>query len=371
MNPERLFRDVEKRLEDLPDSLRAEVLDALREEIARDRRRTGEISTVQLERLRRIEAEALRNALDAINRHAGLSETVDEVLKQAAALIVVDSCLLAQSEPDLRIRIAGVRGLPEELRMVGLAMRSELALEMKETRQPILLDDVRSEPRFVRLEGVDLVRSWLGVPLLIEGEMIGLLSLHRHNVAPFDDEDLHRAKALAFSAAAAVRRAELLEKVRRYAALLENSVEVDQAVFSGQPPRMVARIIIDGAVKLGRYAGGALLIQDQAGESAAIACIAGELGLDPASIEGRPVSPELIVRESRRFTPANGPSFAAALGLAQLPYPIFVVPVAAAGRLVGALILFDPDAETPDDRLIEAYASRAAAAYLHSTAIQP
>ena len=51
----------------------------------------------------------------------------------------------------------------------------------------------------------------------MEGEVIGLLCLDRHRVEPFDEEDLHRAKAVAFSAAAAIRKAQLLEQVRRYA----------------------------------------------------------------------------------------------------------------------------------------------------------
>jgi len=37
---------------------------------------------------------------------------------------------------------------------------------------------------------------------------------------------------------------------------------------------------------------------------------------------------------------------------------------------VGSLALFDPDGETPDDRLMEAYASRAAAAYLHAADVR-
>ena len=71
--------------------------------------------------------------------------------------------------------------------------------------------------------------------------MIGILCLDRHRVEPFDDEDLHRAKAVAFSAAAAIRKAQLLEQIRRYAALMERLVEVDQAVFAGRASRATSR----------------------------------------------------------------------------------------------------------------------------------
>ena len=87
--------------------------------------------------------------------------------------------------------------------------------------------------------------EWLiGIPLLVEGQLIGLLGLDRHRVEPFDDEDLHRAKTVAFSAAGAIHKAQLLENVRRYAMLMERVVEVNQAVFAGKGRAEVARLIL-------------------------------------------------------------------------------------------------------------------------------
>jgi hypothetical protein len=45
---------------------------------------------------------------------------------------------------------------------------------------------------------------------------------------------------------------------------------------------------------------------------------------------------------------------------------VYLVPVSTAEVHVGTLVLLDPDGETPDDRLMEAYASRAATAYRHA-----
>src|SRR3982751_2896058 len=82
MFADRLVREVEKRLLALPDvaaPVREEVLDALREEIARERRRVDPTSTVENERTRRVEEETLREILEAINRQASLKDTIDEV----------------------------------------------------------------------------------------------------------------------------------------------------------------------------------------------------------------------------------------------------------------------------------------------------
>jgi hypothetical protein len=51
--------------------------------------------------------------------------------------------------------------------------------------------------------------------------------------------------------------------------------------------------------------------------------------------------------------------------------PLFLVPLATPDAHVGTLVLADPDGESPDDRLMEAYASRAAAAWVYAAGRGP
>ena len=193
--------------------------------------------------------------------------------------------------------------------------------------------------------------------------MIGLLYLGRAHPDPFVDEDLHRAKAVAFSAAAAIRKAQLLEQVHRYAALMEQVVEVDQRVFAGVPLDEVARAILDGAGKVGSYKGGLLILQSPRGP--VVAAATGE-GL--AGAVGRPAPPDLAATAARRLPASRIPEVAEALGVTMPAQPMFLVPLNTADGHVGTLALLDPDGETPDDRLMEAYGSRTAAAYRHAAA---
>jgi hypothetical protein len=365
MNPERLFQEVARRLHSQPQSVREEVMDALREELARERRRSSPISTVQNERLRRMEAEALRNVLEAMNRSTELSDTVDEVLRQARSLLTVDSCAVAVNDPSGGVRIIGALGYPEDSNLVGLVRRSPLCDAIRETRQPIAVDDVHADPRWEPIASLgDLVRSWAGVPLLVEGDMIGLLSLDRHSLAPFDEDEIRRAKTLTFSAAAALRRADLLEKLRRYSGLLERSLDVDQAVFSGQAAERVARVILDGAMKLGHYPGGLLLLV--AGSGMVVASGSGTVGGVALEKRQGQAAPAMLLGPGAARIEAPAAEHAALFGVAALQQPLLLVPLIANERPVGALLLIDPNGETPDDRLLAAYASRAAAACLYS-----
>lgn len=320
MNTERLLRELETRLESFSSEIRAEVLDATREEIARERRRVDPSLTVELERKRRIEAETLREVLEAINRQARLEETIEEVLKQLAKIVAFDACTLSLGEPGGTMHTLFRRGSLD-----GAASTS------------------------------------VAIPLLVEGTTIGALSLERLQDEPFEEEDLHRARAVAFSASAAIQKARLLEKIRRYAALMERVVAVDQAVFAGLPLSEVAAVILEGAVQIGRYRGGLLTIRRD-GKALVDAALGEGLGGATGKAATRLLEPEGTVRlKAMEALPA-----ARALGVSFPEAEVYVVPLATQTTRVGTLVLFDPDGATSDDLLMESYASRAAAAYGHA-----
>lgn len=364
MNAERLIREVEKRLVGLSESARAEVLDAMREEIGRERRRaeSDPAGTIEAERTRRVEAETLREVLEAINRQARLVDTIEEVLKQLARIVVYDSCSLALLEPDGQFRILAARGFADPEKVVGLTFKDALSDEILSNPQPLSLADVTNDERFAKIPGTEQIRSWAGMPLLVEGEVIGLLSLDRHRHEPFADEDLHRAKAVAFSAAAAIRKARLLEQVRRYAALMERTVAVDHAVFTQRSSREVARIILEGAAHIGAYPAGVFVL---AGNALKLAAVVGDAFAE-TSLVGKSAPPELDAREARRLGAERAPGIGRALGVSLPAMGLYLVPLATKDEHVGTLALLDPNGDTADDRLMEAYASRAATAYLHS-----
>jgi GTP-sensing pleiotropic transcriptional regulator CodY len=321
MNTERLLRELEKRLAGVTEEVRAEVLDATREEIARERRRVDPTLTVEAERKRRIEAETLREVLEAINRQARLEETIDEVLKQLAKIVAFDACTLSLGEVGGRMHTLVVRGPVD------------------------LTPGVRVD-----------------IPLFVEGTMIGQLSLARLQDEPFEEEDLHWARAVAFSASAAIQKARLLEKVRRYAALMERVVAVDQAVFANLALAEVAQVILEGAVQIGKHRGGLLALRREG--TALIDASVGE-GLEAA--RGK-ATPRLLEPEATsRLPPAAASAAAATLGVSFPATELYLVPLATSTGRVGTLVLFDQDGATADDLLMEAYASRAAAAYLHAS----
>jgi hypothetical protein len=164
---------------------------------------------------------------------------------------------------------------------------------------------------------------------------------------------------VAFSAAAAIRNARLLEQLRRYATAMERVVAVDHVVFAGRPPAAVLEAVLEGALQVGTHEGGLLVLDPDA----RVATARGD-GFEAS--RGRHAPAALLVRSPARLTQAAAAEAFQAAGLAPPPGPLYVVPVASADTYVGAMALLDPDGDTPDDRLMESFASRAATAYLHA-----
>ena len=191
------------------------------------------------------------------------------------------------------------------------------------------------------------------MPLLVEGDVVGLLVAGRAG-----PRHLHRRGAAARQGGGLLgrrgaRRAQLLEQVRRYATLLEQVVEVDQRVFAARAPtRSPRRSSTERAASAAtwRDAGPADAARARRGGDHRGGAFAGAVGRPaPAGpgLGGR--APPLRRTDAGRGRGARR----GAAGRAGLPR------AARDRRRLGGLPGAPrPDGESPDDRLLEAYASR-------------
>ncbi|MCG8481418.1 MAG: GAF domain-containing protein [Spirochaetales bacterium] len=83
----------------------------------------------------------------------------------------------------------------------------------------LALADIRNDfPHFLTEENrfeSGHIRSWMGVPLIAGGEVIGMITLDRTSVDPFDAEDIELATVLANHAGVAISNAQLYQRVQR------------------------------------------------------------------------------------------------------------------------------------------------------------
>ena len=172
--------------------------------------------TRQLETLRE-QQRAISGVLRAVARFARLQPVLDEVVGACSRLCDADNAALWLLDGGLLHSVAD-HGEPE-----GAAYdrqnphpldRTTVAGRAAVTRQPVHIPDVDADPEY-GYRGPRPYRALLGVPVVVEDDLIGVIVLDRTEQRPFSDEDIALSETFADQAAIAIANARLLEAVER------------------------------------------------------------------------------------------------------------------------------------------------------------
>jgi two-component system NtrC family sensor kinase len=176
-------------------------------------------SAWQVERLL-AERQALRGLLRALARGEGLQSVLDEIVRAATRLSEGDHAQLYLREGDLFHVTAESGGKEEALeysrdhphRVDRTTVVGRVAL----AGDVVEIPDVLSDPDY-DYGGQAIVgfRGLLGVPIVLEGELIGALAVARDQPGEFGREQVDLVTAFADQAAVAIANARLLAAVER------------------------------------------------------------------------------------------------------------------------------------------------------------
>lgn len=219
-----------------------------------------------VEREQRVMAEALREVALALNSTLQLDEIWDHILANVARVAPSDAAtiILADGESGYVVRARGYaeRGLETPL----LAYTFPIHLfghfrHMLDTHQPCLipdtwayanwlLDDQISYPNWLIDQLGHFVRSYLGAPILLDGDVIGFINLESEQSNHFTPADAANLQVFADYAASAIGNARLYAQAQEIATLQERQRlardlhdAVSQMLFS-------AKIIVEMLPKL-------------------------------------------------------------------------------------------------------------------------
>lgn len=180
------------------------------------------------ERAARSRAEAFMEAARVIGASLSLQDVLGTVLDQIQRVLPYDSASVMLVEGS-QIRVQAYRGYEkfggEELaKNVSFdILESETAGAVVRQNLPVVVVDTHTDPRWARRESMQYIRSWLGVPLSVRDQVIGVLSLDRCQPGGFSDEEVQLARSFAVHTSAAIENARLFEKAakeRRHLSLL-------------------------------------------------------------------------------------------------------------------------------------------------------
>lgn len=180
------------------------------------------VRLMQASQERAVQLQALTSASNTMATTLKSGELVAGLLDQLYNLLPFDTAILWLREGS-RMSVVAARGFPDNEERVGLSVAIEdslLLAEMSRTSQAIVVGDVRRDPRFPALLEAERL-SWLGVPLVSKGEVIGVIALEKEEPNFFSLELTQLVSTFASQAAVALDNAQLYEESLRRAAELD------------------------------------------------------------------------------------------------------------------------------------------------------
>ncbi|KAF0107027.1 MAG: putative signaling protein [Anaerolineaceae bacterium] len=170
----------------------------------------------ETERLRRHEAETLRQAAQVVTASLDVNEIFRLMLAQLKRLFAFDTAsvlLLGESgQPDL---VVGMDYANEKMTREAaheLLKNSPILNQMAQDLNPLTIPDVSQHPGWIWVPGAEHVRSFLAVPLIARQRMIG--ALMADSVAPgfFSADEVRIAQSLAQHMSIALENARLYQQ---------------------------------------------------------------------------------------------------------------------------------------------------------------
>ena len=179
----------------------------------------------EAEQQRRRDAEALRETALALTSALDRNQVVERILTQLQQVVPYDSASVQLLHGD-RLVITGGRGFLnlKELRGISFPVDGDTPnREVMRTRAPFIVHDASAVYEGFR-QGPHMqtvIRSWLGVPMLIGERLVGMIALDKSEPGFYTEEHASLAQTFAAQAAIAIENARLFEEVEKRRVYLE------------------------------------------------------------------------------------------------------------------------------------------------------
>lgn len=270
----------------------------------------------------------------------------------------------------------------EEALQMRFSIKQTLPQKVIRARKPVIIPDVLDDTALAHAyqavvdEPLDYIRSWIGVPLIVKGQVIGVLTLSYSEPDRYSRQDADLVMALAHQAAVAIENAQLYEKTRRRLAEIESLQRVTTALLQKLTLEEVLEIVCREASQLTGATGSALFSLDEDERWLEVAHSGGTLKLAADRVRFEGTFTGRAIRSGEPLS-VNDPD-----DLAHSSHPVpnleslLVIPMRHKGAVVGALdVANKPGGFTQDDvRILSLFADGAAiaieSAWLHQQAEQ-
>lgn len=169
----------------------------------------GAIANAQLfeeEKRQRQLAESLREVATILNSSLKLQEVLDKILEQLGRIVQVDSASILVVEGSELVALAGI----DPGRRIPLSSNN-FHTHVFKSQKPLIIDNVLGDAGWQPSPKMSQIRSWMGAPLRVGEQPIGVLAANNHQEGRYTEEDAQILQVFAHQAAIALENAHLFE----------------------------------------------------------------------------------------------------------------------------------------------------------------
>lgn len=200
-------------------------------------------------------AEAWQAAAQALNSSASLDEALTVLLEQLRRIVPFDSgCVILVDGEIASIKVwLGYHNFidPQAISQVKFDVRDNLTVgEVIRSGKPLMMRNVQQDPRWLAMQVSNHIQSWLGLPLKVRDQVIGLLSLDRISPDGFSETEMLMAHAFSLHASTAIQSVRLIEAEEQRSAELLAVRLAALSLSSSLELRTVLHSILESTLKL-------------------------------------------------------------------------------------------------------------------------
>jgi putative nucleotidyltransferase with HDIG domain len=171
-------------------------------------------------------AETLLKVASTINMTLDLNRVLTVILEQLALVMDYDNASIMLLEGDMLNSMARSSiHVPESQSFSVPVQKLRHIQEVMETQHAVVISDTYNDPRWMRRAGSEQIRCWLGIPLMVQNRIIGLMNLSNGLPDYYTERHVQVATAFAAHAAIAIENARLFTQAQNELAERERAEE--------------------------------------------------------------------------------------------------------------------------------------------------
>ncbi len=168
-----------------------------------------------------LQLETLHTITSALSTSLELNDVLQLILDQIAKAIPYDSACIFLIENE-KLKVAITKGLSPDLVGQTFPMDEPLFYGIQLTMKPMIISDVQADQRFGGWGGTSEIRSWMGIPLIVNDVMIGYLTLDSYQLNTYTSGQTELIQPFVAQAAQAIHNARMYENIIKKTNKLEN-----------------------------------------------------------------------------------------------------------------------------------------------------